>query len=72
MKWSFASFSDTSRTRASLEEDGGREGGRERERGEEIGRERRGRGRGCRKGDEVHVHVGRGGREGNRRGRERK
>ena len=30
MKCSFASFSDTSRTRASLEEDGGREGGRER------------------------------------------
>ena len=30
MKCSFASFSDTSRTRATLEEDGGREGGRER------------------------------------------
>ena len=29
MKCSFASFSDTSRTRASLEENGGREGGRE-------------------------------------------
>ena len=37
--------------------------------GEEIGRERRGRGRGWRKGEDVHVHVGRGGREG---GRDRK